>query len=140
MRSMIEQPDPFTGAWRFTPQLSKLSTQSPRSWIQEILVNSDEIRVREIIVKADGSETVVSLRAKFDGKDHRVEGSSAADTIAYTRVDRNTINGTGKKDGMVSLTETVAVAPEDGRLTLSYFLHAGPKVVANGIAVFEKNS
>jgi hypothetical protein len=137
---MPEQPDPFTGAWRFNPQLSKLSTQSPRYWIQEILSNFDEVHVRENIVRADGSETVVSVRAKFDGKEHPVEGSPAADTIVYTRVDRNAISGTGKKNGVVSLTETVTVAPENGTLTLSYSLHAGPKVVANGIAVFEKDS
>jgi hypothetical protein len=88
---MPEPPDPFTGAWRFNPQLSKVSTQSPRSWIQEILVNSDNVHVRETIVKADGSETVVSLRAKFDGEDYPVEGSPGTDTIAYTRVDRNII-------------------------------------------------
>src|SRR4029077_7762247 len=76
--SMPEQPDPFTGAWRFNPQLSKLSTQSPRYWIQEILSNFDEVHVREKIVTADGSETVVSVRAKFDGEAHPVEGSPAA--------------------------------------------------------------
>jgi hypothetical protein len=136
---MPEQPDPFTGAWRFNPQVSKLSTQSPRSWVQQILANPDEVHVRENIVSSDGSETVVSLRAKFDGKDHPVEGSPAADTIAYTRVDGNTISGTGKKNGIVSLTETVTAAPENGTLTLSYSIHAGPKVVANGIAVLEKD-
>jgi hypothetical protein len=137
---MVEQPDSFTAAWRFNPQLSKLSTQPPRSWIQEILVNSHEVRVRETIVRADGSETLVSLRAKFDGNDYPVEGSPAADTIAYTRLDRNTISGTGKKNGIVSLTETVRVAPEQGNLTLSYSLHASSKVVAQGIAVFERDS
>lgn len=137
---MPEQPDPFSGAWRFNTQLSKLSTPSPRSWIQEILANFDEIHVRENIVRADGSETVVSVRAKFDGKDHPVEGSPAADMIAYTRVDQNTISGTGKKNGIVSLTETLTVPSENGTLTLTYSLHAGPKVVANGIAVFEKHS
>jgi hypothetical protein len=137
---MPKPPDPFTGSWRFNPQLSKLSTQSPRSWIQEILVNADEVRVRETMVNADGSETVVSLRAKFDGKDHPVQGSPAADTIACTRVDRNTIRGTGKKNGIVSLTETVMVAPQNRNLTLIYSLHAGRTVVASGIAVFEKDS
>src|SRR5260370_3225942 len=135
--SMPEQPDPFTGAWRFNPQLSKLSTQSPRCWIQEILSNFDEVHVRKKIVTADGSETVVSVRAKFDGEPHPVHVSPPAATIVYTRVDRNTISGTGTKIGVVSLTETVTVAPENGTLTLGYSLHACPKVVANRIAVFE---
>jgi hypothetical protein len=137
---MVEQPDPFTGAWRFNPQSSRLSTQPPRFWIQEILVNSNDVSVLETMVRADGSETVVSLTAKFDGNDYPVEGSPAADTIAYTRLDRNTIAGTGKKNGIVSLTETVTVAPEQGNLNLSYSLHAGSKIVAQGIAVFERDS
>jgi hypothetical protein len=137
---MPAPPDPFTGIWRFDPRLSKLTTPSPRSWVQEILSNADEVEVRERIVRSDGSETVVSLRAKFDGKDHQVEGSPAADTIAYTRIDRNTISGTGKKNGIVSLTEIVTAAPENGALTLTYSIHAGPKVIASGIAVFEKDS
>ena len=136
---MPEQPDPFTGAWRFSPRLSKLSTKSPRSWTQEILVDSDQACVREIIVNEDGSETVVSFRAKFDGNNHPVEGSPAVDTIAYTRVDRNTISGTGRENGIVSLTVTVTVAPEKGNLTLRYSPRAGPEVVADAIAVFEKD-
>jgi hypothetical protein len=97
--------------------------------------------VRENIVGADGSETVVSLRAKFDGKEHPVEGSPAADTIAYTRLDLNTIGGTGQRNGIVSLTETLTVAPESGTLTVSYSVHAaGPKVVATGVVVFERDS
>jgi hypothetical protein len=137
---MAKQHDPFTGTWRFNPRLSKLSTQSPCSWIQEILATPDEVHVRENIVRVDGSETVVSLRARFDGKDYPVEGSLAADTMSYTRIDRNTISGTGKKNRVVSLTETVTAAPENGTLTLCYSIHAGPQVVANGIAVFENNS
>ena len=31
VRIMPEQPDPFSGAWRFNPQLSNLSTKSPFS-------------------------------------------------------------------------------------------------------------
>jgi hypothetical protein len=137
---MPKQHDPFTGTWRFNPQLSKLSIQSPSSWVQEILTNLDEVQVRENIVRVDGSETVVSLRAKFDGEDYPVEGSPAADTMAYTRFDRNTIFGTGKKNGVVSLTEIVTAAPEKNTLTLRYSIHAGLKVVANGIVVFEKDS
>jgi hypothetical protein len=55
-------------------------------------------------------------------------------------LDRNTISGTGKKNGIVSLTETVAVAPVQVNLTLSYSLHAGSKIVAQGIAVFDRDS
>jgi len=134
---MTEEFELFRGVWGFNPQLSKLSTPSPRSWILEILADSDGIRVQETIVGTDGSETVISVAAKFDGNDYPVEGSPAADTIAYTRLDRKTIRATGKKNGSVSLTETVTVTPEDWNLTLLYSIHAGPEVIAQGIAVFQ---
>jgi hypothetical protein len=105
-----------------------------------IFANFDEARIRENIVRSDASETVVSVRAKFDGQDYPVQGSPAADMIAYTRIDQNSISGTGKKNGIISWTETVTVVPENGTLTLSYSLHAGSKVVSNSFAVFEKHS
>ena len=134
---MPEQDDPFTGTWQFNAELSTLSTQSPQSWVQRI-VATPGVQVRENILRTDGSETVVSLRAKFDGRDYLVHGSPAADTIAYRRIDRNSISGTGKKNGVVALTEIVTVAPESHTLTLIYSIQHGSQVVANGIAVFER--
>jgi hypothetical protein len=134
---MIEQGDPFSGIWRFNPHLSKLSTAFPQSWLQEISAGPDEISVQETIVRLDGTKTFLGVQAKFDGRDDTVEGSPLVETIAYRRIDRNTISGTGKKQGMVSLTETVTVSRDPGTLTLTYSVHHGSKVVADGVAVFE---
>jgi hypothetical protein len=70
--SMPEQTDPFTGAWRFNPQLSKLSTQSPRYWIQEILSNFDEVEaeMRELQLLVSKSEVCV-VDAEASDKDPR---------------------------------------------------------------------
>ena len=132
--SMPEEDDPFPGTWRFNAELSKpLGAESPQSWVQRIVATPDEIQVCETIIRSDCSETVVSVRAKFDGKDYPVSGSPVADTISYTRTDRNSISGRGKKNGVV------AVAPDSRTLTLSYSIYQGPRVAANGIAVFEKD-
>ena len=135
---MLEQDDPFTGTWRFNAQLSKLSTPAPRSWVQEIIVSPDEVEVHENIVRPDGSQTVVTVLARFDGRECPVSGSNAADTIAYTRVDRNSIIGTGRKNGVITLTETVTASPASQTLTLRYSILDGAQEVANGVAVFEK--
>jgi len=116
---MPEQDDPFTGTWRFNPQLSKLTTQPPQSWVQRIISSPDEVEVHEDIVRPDGSQTVVTVLARFDGREYPVSGSPAADTIAYTRPNRNSISGTGKKNGVVALTEIATVAPARRTLTLS---------------------
>jgi hypothetical protein len=136
---MSEQDDPFTGTWRFNPERSTLSTPSPQSWVQEIIATPDEVHVQETIVR-DGPQTVVEVMASFDAADYPVTGSPAADTIAYRRAGSHSISGTGKKDGVITLMETVTVSPERNTLTLSYSIHSGGHVAAHGIAVFEKDA
>jgi hypothetical protein len=137
---MSEQDDPFTGTWRFNPQRSTLSTTPPQSWVQEIIATPDEVHVLETIVRLDDPQTVEEVMARFDGADYPVTGSPAADTMAYRRTSSHSISGTGKKDGVITLMETVTVAPERNTLTLSYSVHSAGHVVSSGIAVFEKNA
>lgn len=132
--------DPFTGKWRFNAELSKLTTPPPRSWFQEISASADDVAVCEHIVTSDGSETRVSVHARFDGNDYPVAGSPIADTISYTRPDPARIFGAGKKNGLTSLQETLVVAPGRNTLTITYSIHAGGKVVAEGAAVFQRDS
>ena len=94
--------------------------------------------MQETIVRSDGSQTVVEVMANFDSADYPVTGSPAA-AVAYRRVSSNSISGTGKKDGVITLMETVTVAPENNTLTLSYSIHSGAHVAASGIAVFERD-
>ena len=96
------------------------------------------ICVREDVVSSAGKHAEVSIEAKFDGKDHTVNGSSLSDAIAYQRLDSNSIRGTGKKDGSVTLRETITVAPQGDSMTLRFSIFAAEKEVANGIAVFDK--
>jgi hypothetical protein len=137
---MSEQDDPFTGTWRFNLERSTLSTPPPQSWVHQIIATSDEVHVQETIVRSDGSQTVVEVMARFDGSDYPVTGSPSADTLAYRRVSSNSISGTGKKNGDITLMEMAIVAPGNNTLTLSYSIHTGTHVVASGIAIFEKDA
>jgi hypothetical protein len=112
----------------------------PHSWVQEIVVGEGAISVREEIVRSDRSVTRSSLQARFDGCEHPVEGSPAVDTISYQRADRHTIIGTGRKQGEVTLIETVKVDPAGGCLTMYYQLHRDGEVVASGVARFDRES
>jgi hypothetical protein len=129
--------EPFQGKWRFNPQLSNMDIPAPHSWVQEINAGPDLVAVREEIVKSDGTQIVIRVEARFDGADYPVEGSLSVDTIAYTRTDRNSIHGVGKKDGRVSYTETVLADPEERTLTLIYNYLLGKRDVAHGVAVFQ---
>ena len=112
--------DPFTGSWVYRPDQSKATGPKLQRWVQWIDATSDDVSVREEVAVATGQRAHVTLQAKFDGKDYPVTGSSLADTIAYTRASRREIAGTGKKNGSVTLRETI-VAGEDGdTLTLTY--------------------
>ena len=134
---MPTESEPFHGTWRFNPQLSKMCTPAPHSWIQEISAGPDQVAVREEIIRPDGTEIVLRVQARFDGADYPVEGSPAVDTIAYTRTDRHAICGIGKKNGRISLTETVLADPEQRTLTLIYNYLLGERTVAHGVAVFQ---
>lgn len=129
--------DPFTGTWIFNPKRSKLSTPPPQSWVQEISATYYELRVEEKITSRDGSRSGVVIEARFDGGDYAVVGSALVDTFAYER-EGSKIIGTGKKNGAVSIRETV-VASEGPIITLTYSIFAGDKEVASGIAIFEKS-
>ncbi|HKW99100.1 MAG TPA: hypothetical protein VJN43_15275 [Bryobacteraceae bacterium] len=135
---MTSAPDPFTGIWIFDTVRSNLSTPAPRSWTQTIEIHGDDIQVREEIARHDGSQTIVAVRARFDGADYPVTGSPAADAIAYRRIGTHQIAGAGKKGGIVSLRETVEIA--GGRLRLTYSLYSAGREVASGVAVFVKKN
>ncbi|HEV2669186.1 MAG TPA: hypothetical protein VG324_29990, partial [Blastocatellia bacterium] len=90
----MNSPDPFTGAWKFSQEDSRLAGQTPQRWIQKIVARGDEVSVSEEIVFDNGPQMNVTVRARFDGQDYPVNGSPIADTIAYTRLNDLTISGT----------------------------------------------
>ena len=130
----MNERDAFTGTWRFCAERS--NAPGLRSWVQRIEVAGDAIRVREEVESAAGARASVTIEARFDGTDYSVAGSSLADAIAYTRTDRQNISGVGKKNGRVTLRETIAVHGDT--MTLTFAIFAEEKEIANGVAVFEK--
>jgi hypothetical protein len=94
--------------------------------------------VREEIIRSDGSQTVLTVQARFDSEEYPVIGSPAVDTIAYTLVDANHITGTGRKNGSVSLRETVIADPMSGTLTMTYSLYGGGREVEAVLRFFKR--
>jgi hypothetical protein len=131
--------DPFTGMWRFNAARSTLTSPAPQQWTQEIVAGPSELKVDEAFTTADGDETVLTVRAAFDGKGYAVEGSAAVETMAYTRPEPNTILATGWRGDEVVLTEAVTVDSNSATLTQRYQVHRGENVVATGVAVFERD-
>ena len=125
--------DPFNGLWRCTLDPWDLPFPKPRSWILRIRVDGGFIAMVENIVRADGEPLTIGLRAAFDGHSYPVTGSPTIDTIACKRVSETAIQGTGHKNGALSLTDQLTVGDT---LTLTGTLHQPSPVEVS--AVFER--
>jgi hypothetical protein len=135
----MDNVDAFTGVWVFNAQRSTLSTPPPLSWVQRIKATAHSLDVEEEISSQDGSTSVVTIHAMFDGEDYPVAGSPIADAFSYRR-DGGRIAGTGKKNGAVSIRETVVAADDERVMTLSYSIFVGMKEVGSGVAVFKQDA
>jgi hypothetical protein len=129
----VQWQDPFTGTWTFNPARSTMRMLAPRSWTQWVSASTEEVSIREEIIAADGSRTGHGLHARFDGREYPVTGFPVAETISYNRRDSRTIAGTGRKNGIVSLEETMTVAEEGSFYTLDYSIYRDGQPVASGL-------
>ena len=136
----MEEADPFTGTWVYVPEKWNSTCPKLEQWIQYIEATAENVRVREEVIVATDQHANVSLEAKFDGNDYPVTGSSLCETIAYTRPTPRKIVGTGKKDGSVTLRETIIASNEGHMLTLTFAVFANEREIMSGIAVFQRGS
>ena len=85
---------------------SQSSTVVPgyKSRTVKIEPHGEGIKVSVDGVSGDGRKHSYSYTAHYDGKDYPVTGNPAADTIAYKRIDDNTVEATTKKGGKVAAT------------------------------------
>ena len=110
----------------------------PKNWVLKIMASQSDISHREEIVAADGSEMTVVIHATFNVEDHAVSGSPLMDTVTCTRPASRVIACTGKKAGVVTLTDTLTVSPDGEVLTLAYSILEGDQEIAKGTGIFER--
>jgi len=58
-----------------------------------------------------------SYTAAFDGKDYPVTGAYGYNAVSLKRIDKNTIEETHKRDGVVNFVHTLTVSPDGKKLT-----------------------
>jgi hypothetical protein len=131
--------DPFSGTWKLNLSKSKLPAPLPQSQVVTIHIADQIIRVQEDIVSETGENLAIKVHAKFDGLDYAIDGSPYADTVAYTRVDRNTIKGIGKKGGKVIVDEIAVVSGDGKTLTTTYSGTDSSGQPATYVAVFDRH-
>jgi hypothetical protein len=117
---MLFAGDPFSGTWVLNLSKSQIPPPAPKSQIARVIVDSSGIEITEELVGNSGKQLNIHTKAKFDGKDYPITGTPYADTIAYQRLNRNTIMGVAKMAGKVIAHETVSISPDGMYLTGTY--------------------
>ena len=132
--------DSNIGTWKLNVAKSKFSPgPAPKSQTLKIEAwGADGVKFTSDGVGGDGAATHFEFQAKYDGKDVAVKGNPDFDTLAYTRVDANTISITSKLKGKVTGTGK-AVVSADGKtrtVTTTGVNAKGEKT--NNVQVYDK--
>jgi len=133
--------DSNIGTWKMNPAKSKYSPASltPKSQTLKIEASGpDGVKFTSDGIAADGKPTHFEFQGKYDGKDVPVKGNPDFDTLAYKRIDDNTVEATTKLKGKVTGTGR-AVVSKDGKtrtLTQTGTTALGQKI--NNVIVYER--
>jgi hypothetical protein len=123
--------DPLAGAWRLNVAKSNYQGGAPpRS--QTTTLQPVDGGIREIVERAnaDGTTTRWDVTVRFDGRDVPLSGDPSRDTVAMTRVDRNTVDVVNKKAGAVVSRMRIAVAADGRSRTNTVMDASGQKTTA----------
>jgi hypothetical protein len=108
--ALAQAPDPLLGTWKLNAAKSKAPYTSGTTVFKG---TADTLEGIVDLVGADGTKFHWTFSAKYDGKDHPATGSSPfGDTLAITRVDKNTIRIVSKLAGKQTIVQTIVVAPD----------------------------
>lgn len=108
--------DNNVGTWKLNLAKSSFSPgPGPKSQTLKIEAWGDDgLKYSADGVGPDGKPSHAEFQAKFDGKDVPFKGNPDADTLAYKRVDANTLQATTKLKGKTTITAKVVVS-KDGK-------------------------
>ncbi len=108
------------GTWKYNAAKSKFDPgPAYKSRMVKVEAHGEGIKVAVDGVSGDGTKHAYSYTANYDGKDNPVTGSPAADTIAYKRIDDNTVEATTKKAGKVSANVKIVVSKDGKSMTVT---------------------
>jgi len=111
-------PNLLLGTWQLNLEKSTFSPgPAPRGQLRIYARDGDGERLTAKGVDANGEPVLVQYRARYDGKDYAMTGSSNGDTITLRRIDDHTTESTQKKAGVVAITSTRVVSRDGKMLT-----------------------
>src|SRR5262245_59793832 len=126
---------PFSGTWKLN---STKSTTPPHSETIHVEADDNGINVSDDVVDTTGQPMTISYDAKFDGKDYPVTGNPEWNSIAFQRVDANTLKATAKKGGQVTAEYTLTVSKDGQTTTVDYIETDAEGKKVKGSAEYDK--
>lgn len=125
--AVTAQTVPHAGTWQMNASKSRFdSGPAPATQTREYRILQDArgpaydmLQATQTTILPDGSKSVGTYSARFDGTDHPATGSPVYDSIALTRVDANTFDAVLKREGKVVQTARNVVSPEGNVMTVT---------------------
>ena len=110
---LAQSQESFYGMWKVDGSKSKYSPgPAPKSNMKKYEPWKDGFKATQDMVTAKGDKVHVEVIGKVDGKDYPGTGSPDADTYAFKKLDSHTYEVTQKKDGKVTITAKMVIAPD----------------------------
>ena len=132
--------DNNVGTWKLNLAKSSFSPgPAPKSQTLKIEAWGDDgLKYSADGVGPDGKPTHAEFQAKFDGKDVPFKGNPDADTLAYKRIDANTLEATTKMKGKTTLTAKVVVSKDGKTRTVTQTGTDAQGRTTKNVLVYEK--
>ena len=132
--------DNHAGTWKLNLAKSSYSPgPAPKSQTLKIEAWGDDgLKYAADGVGPDGKPTHAEFQAKFDGKDVPFKGNPDADTLAYKRIDANTLEATTKMKGKTTLIAKVVVSKDGKTRTVTQTGTDAQGRTTKNVLVYEK--
>lgn len=111
--------DAMMGTWKLNEAKSKIAPGAPKNSTVVYESVGDKVKVTIDGTGSDGKPTHNEWTGKFDGKDYPVTGDPNSDMRAFKQVNDHTLTLVVKKNGKVTLTGRVVVAPDGKSRTVT---------------------
>lgn len=132
--------DPNIGTWKLNEAKSRFAKGATKNHTV-VYESAGDLDTTKVIVDgtaADGSSIHSEWTGKFNGVYYPVTGDANSDSRMYSRVNKNTLSITAKKDGKVTMTGTITLSRNGtGRTVTTSGLNAQGKWIRN-TAVYDK--
>jgi hypothetical protein len=133
------QRDARIGRWQVNIALSKWDPgPAPKRQTLVIEAAGQGERIRSEVTGADGTTTVTTYTAAFDGTDYPLTGSRTADTVSLKRIDARTTERTDKKGGKVVQVITRVVSADGKTMTATVKGTSPQGRPIHNVVVFER--